>query len=120
MSPFATPWSMMSAFRVGRYRDAMDCASWKTTTASSSSRCGLRYSTSNFQSMQGPNSREEIRSSVYDRIPEGELGFRGEQRCGVEVARGEATGVQRGGRPRAAQFEAASHTNPSGSVNGPA
>src|SRR6476661_8343338 len=43
---------MMSAFSVGRYRDAMDCASWKTTTAASSGRCGRRYSTSNFQSIR--------------------------------------------------------------------
>ena len=33
MFALATPSSMMSAFRVGRYRDAMDCASWKMTTA---------------------------------------------------------------------------------------
>ena len=54
VSPFATPWSMMSAFRVGRYSEAMDCASWKTTTASSSRRCGRRYSTSSFQSIRTP------------------------------------------------------------------
>ena len=29
VSPLATPSSMMSAFSVGRYSDAMDCASWK-------------------------------------------------------------------------------------------
>src|SRR6478609_11022953 len=48
---------MMSAFRVGRYSEAMDAASWKTTTASSSRRCGLRYSTSSFQSIRSPLSR---------------------------------------------------------------
>ena len=54
VSPLATPSSMMSAFSVGRYRDAMDCASWKITTAISSCRCGRRYSTSSFQSKAAP------------------------------------------------------------------
>ncbi len=72
VSPFATPSSMMSAFRVGRYRDAMDCASWKTTTASSSPRCGRRYSTSSFQSIRppasGPIPYAVVRVPVYDRL----------------------------------------------------
>lgn len=49
MFPFATSSSMMSAFRIGTYRAAMDCASCKTTTASSSFRCGRNYSTSSPQ-----------------------------------------------------------------------
>ncbi|GAP60342.1 hypothetical protein AHiyo1_38470 [Arthrobacter sp. Hiyo1] len=43
VSPLATPSSMMSAFSVGKYSDAMDCANWKMTTAISSRRCGRRY-----------------------------------------------------------------------------
>ena len=61
VSPLATPSSMMSAFSVGRYRDAMDCASWKTTTAISSCRCGRRYSTSSFQSIRLQTFRPAIK-----------------------------------------------------------
>ncbi len=41
VSPFATPLSMMSAVSRGRYSDAIDCANWNTTTATSSGQCGL-------------------------------------------------------------------------------
>ena len=42
VSPTATPWSMMSALRVGRKSEAIDCASWKRTTATRSGQCGFR------------------------------------------------------------------------------
>ena len=42
MSPVTTPLSMMSALSVGSMSEAMDCASWKTTTARMSPHAGVR------------------------------------------------------------------------------
>src|SRR5690606_37322770 len=50
MSPVATPWSMMSALSLGRNSVAIDWASWKTTTPTSSDRYGFTDSTRSFHS----------------------------------------------------------------------
>ena len=42
MSPFTTPSSMMSALSVGSHSEAIDCASWKTTTATMRGHAGRR------------------------------------------------------------------------------
>ena len=42
MSPLTTPLSMMSALSVGSMSDAIDCASWNTTTARTSGHAGAR------------------------------------------------------------------------------
>ena len=43
-----TPLSMMSAFRRGRYSDAIAEANWKTSTPSSSQRYGLQVAEEEF------------------------------------------------------------------------